>query len=309
MTDRSPLLGFLLAALSSLLGGSAVAVTRLLVAGIDPPVAPLAVVSVRYAIGALCLILFAGPAALRLLRTGDAPVLAGLGLLFYALFPYLFTLALANTTASRGAIALSTMPLLTLALAVAAGVERFRWPRLAGVVLALTGVGLALMQSLAAAGQDTAWCGDLVMVATAAVGAGYNVASRPYLRRHPALAITTLGMTIGAIVLGLATTATVGWSSLASAPASFWPAMLYLGTLGCAAPFWLWSAALERTQPTSVAVTVALNPVSAMLLGGYLLGETVPLALMLGLAAVLAGIALANWPQRNPGRGPRRQSL
>lgn len=300
MTDRNPLLGFLLAALSSLLGGSAVAVTRLLVAGIEPPVAPLAVVSVRYAIGALCLAAFAGRGALRLLRTADAPALAGLGLLFYALFPCLFTLALANTTASRGAIALSTMPLLTLSLAVVAGVERFRWPRLAGVVLALTGVGLALMQSLGMTGQDTAWRGDLLMVATAALGAGYNVASRPYLRRNPVLAITALGMAIGAAVLAIATTATTGWSSLAAAPASFWPAMLYLGVLGCAAPFWLWSAALERTQPTSVAVTVALNPVSAMLLGTYLLGEVVPLVLVLGLVAVLAGIVLANWPQADP---------
>jgi drug/metabolite transporter (DMT)-like permease len=39
-----------------------------------------------------------------------------------------------------------------------------------------------------------------------------------------------------------------------------------------------------------------------MLLGGYLLGETVPLALMLGLAAVLAGIALANWPEADRSR-------
>lgn len=296
MTDRNPLLGFLLAALSSLLGGSAVATTRLLVAGTEPPVAPLVVVSLRYAIGALCLVLLAGGPALRLLRSPDRAPLAGLGLWFYALFPYLFTLALANTTASRGALALSTMPLLTMALAVAVGFERFRWTRLAGIALALAGVAVALLQSLSSGAPAGAWTGDLIMVATAAAGAAYNVVSRPYLRRHPALAVTALGMTIGALALAATTTATVGWASLATVPAGFWPAMLYLGVVGCAAPFWLWSAALERTQPTSVAVTVALNPVSAMLLGSYLLREPVPMALVLGLAAVLAGIALANWP-------------
>jgi len=256
------------------------------------------VVSLRYAIGALCLLLLAGGPALRLLRGPDLRPMLGLGLWFYALFPYLFTLALANTTAARGALALSTMPLLTMALAVAAGVERFRWPRLAGIALALAGVGLALRQSLGGDALAGAWIGDLIMVATAAVGAGYNVISRPYLRRYPALAVTALGMAIGAVALVLATTALVGWTSLAAAPPGFWAAMLYLGVLGCAAPFWLWSAALERTQPTSVAVTVALNPVSAMLLGTIFLGESVSLALIGGLAAVFAGIALATWPGR-----------
>jgi len=302
MIDRSPLLGFLLAALSSLLGGSAVAVTRLLVAGIEPPIDPLAVVSLRYAIGALCLAAIAAPGAVRVLQSRDAPAIIGLGVWFYAFFPYLFTLALAHTTAGRGALALATMPVLTLAGALLAGFERFRWLRVAGIALALVGVAVSLQRALSAGGPTDAWRGDLIMLAATAAVALYNVVSRPYLRRHPSLAMTALGMTVGAIVLATTTTATVGWSSLASAPASVWPAMAYLGVLGCAAPFWLWSAALERTQPTSVAVTVALNPVSAMLLGGYLLGETVPLALVLGLAAVLAGIALANWPQADPPR-------
>jgi drug/metabolite transporter (DMT)-like permease len=298
MIDRSPLLGFLLAALSSLLGGTAVVVTRLLVAGIQPPVEPLAVVSLRYAIGAACLAAIAAPGALRVLRSPDAPAALALGVWFYAFFPFLFTLALAHTTAGRGALALTTMPVLTLAGALLAGVERFRWVRVAGIALALIGVAAALHRALAVGGQPDAWRGDLIMVAATAAVALYNVVSRPYLRRHPSLAMTSLGMTVGAIVLAATATATVGWSSLAAAPASFWPAMLYLGVVGCAAPFWLWSAALERTQPTSVAVTVALNPVSAMLLGAWLLGEPVPLALVLGLVTVLAGIVLANWPER-----------
>ena len=55
---------------------------------------------------------------------------------------------------------------------------------------------------------------------------------------------------------------------------------------------------IRYTTPTRVAVTVTLNPVASMVLAALLLGEAVTPRLMLGLVAVIAGIALANWPVR-----------
>jgi drug/metabolite transporter (DMT)-like permease len=43
-----------------------------------------------------------------------------------------------------------------------------------------------------------------------------------------------------------------------------------------------------------VAVFLALNPITAIALGALLLGEPVTIRLLLGLAAVLAGIQLAS---------------
>jgi drug/metabolite transporter (DMT)-like permease len=68
--------------------------------------------------------------------------------------------------------------------------------------------------------------------------------------------------------------------------------------IGAALTFMLWSWALERTTPTRVAISVTLNPVSSMALGALWLDESVSLRLMLGLLAVLTGIALAAWPVR-----------
>ncbi|HVD16813.1 MAG TPA: DMT family transporter [Actinomycetota bacterium] len=60
--------------------------------------------------------------------------------------------------------------------------------------------------------------------------------------------------------------------------------------------FLLWTAALSRLTPTRVAVYVSLNPVVAALLGVWLLGERRSVPFAIGFAAVVAGVALVNWP-------------
>jgi drug/metabolite transporter (DMT)-like permease len=70
--------------------------------------------------------------------------------------------------------------------------------------------------------------------------------------------------------------------------------VLFLGTLGGAVGFGLWTWALQRSTPSRVAVFLALNPITAIALGALLLGEPVTIRLLLGLAAVLAGIQLAS---------------
>lgn len=297
-------IGVLAAAASSLLGGSAVAVTRLAVRSVDP----LAVATIRYAIAALCLLPVLFAAGLRPKRggiEGQWPAALALCLLFFGLFPYLFTTGLKHTTAARGALALATMPMQTLLLAAAFGAERLTAAKLAGVVLALAGLAIALSQSLGAAGSPEAWRGawrgDLMMAAAGFLGAVFNVGSRFYLVGIPALPLCAAGTLVGSLALSAALAATGaagGAGPLSAIPPGSWGALVYLGVIGGALTFFLWVFALTRATPTRVAVTVTLNPVSAMTLGALILGEALAPSLILGLAAVVAGIALCNWPGR-----------
>ena len=90
--------------------------------------------------------------------------------------------------------------------------------------------------------------------------------------------------------------------ALAGPPPAFtpagWLAVGFLGLFGAALTFMLWSLGLAYATPTLVAITVTLNPVVAMVLGASLLGEPVTARLLVGLAAVAAGIALATRPGR-----------
>ena len=73
-------------------------------------------------------------------------------------------------------------------------------------------------------------------------------------------------------------------------------ALAFGGSLG----YFLWIWALQRSTPTRSSVFIALNPMTATLLGVLLLSEAITLTFILGLAGVIAGIVIANWqPGRN----------
>ncbi|MEJ1975590.1 MAG: hypothetical protein WDN49_05380 [Acetobacteraceae bacterium] len=107
---------------------------------------------------------------------------AGLGLLFFGLFPILFNASLVFTTAARGALALSTLPLLTLVAGAVLGVEKLTARKGHGRVHrhARRRHGAAVRAAFAPPG---AWRGDLLMVGAALCMALYSVWSKPFIRR------------------------------------------------------------------------------------------------------------------------------
>lgn len=280
-------MGVAAALASSTLGGTSVVATRFVMGALDP--ATLGVF--RFGIG--CLLLLPVVAMLRAPwpPRRDWPAAVLLGLLFFAAFPFLFNAALAHTTAARGALALSTQPLLTLAVGAALGVERLTPRKATGVLLAMAGVALALGAGLADA-PPGAWRGDLLMVGAAACGTLYSLWSRPFVRRSSPLAFSALGMAAGAAGL-VALALSTGPAALPALDSAGWAAVLYLGVIGGALTFFLWVFALGRTTPTRVAISVTVNPVVAALLGILALGEPLGWPLLAGLAAVAAGIGLA----------------
>lgn len=295
-------LGVAAALASSTLGGTSVVATRYLMDALDP--ATLGVF--RFGIG--CALLLPVVPALRAPwpPRRDWPAVALLGLLFFTAFPFLFNTALAHTTAAHGAVALSTQPLLTLAVGAALGVERLTRRKAAGVLLAMAGVALALGTGLADA-PPRAWIGDLLMVGAAGCAALYSVWSRPFVRRSSPLSFSAIGMAAG--VCGLAALAlSAGPAALPALDPAGWAAVLYLGLIGGALTFFLWVFALGRTSPTRVAISVTVNPVAAALFGTLALGEPLGWPLLAGLAAVAAGIGVAATDGRRIAKEPASAS-
>ncbi|KQP21583.1 DMT family transporter [Pseudorhodoferax sp. Leaf267] len=287
--------GMAAAMLSSALGGAAVGATRYLAGVLDP----LAVGVFRFGIGVLLLAPLAllGKAAWPSRR--DWPATAGLGLLFFALFPLLFNASLRYTTAARGALALSALPLLTMAVAAALGVERLNARKTTGVLIAMAGVAAALLTGLSTA-PPGAWRGDLLMLAAALCMACYSVWSRPVIRRAGPVTFTVAAMAVGVLGLLPLALARGSFAPVAQFGTAQWLAIGYLGVFGGAIGFFLWAWALGRTGPTLVAVSVTVNPVTAALVGAWVLDEPLRWNLVLGLVAVLAGIALASTARERP---------
>jgi drug/metabolite transporter (DMT)-like permease len=281
-------IGVSIAVLSSLLGGTAAAITRYLVSGADP----VALAFLRWGIGFSCLL----PAALLLKvrwpARGDLWQVAGLGVSFFGLFFILYNIAISFTTAARASLALATLPLQTMVVAALLGVEPLTMRKTVGVCIAVFGAGAALAAGLASAPAG-AWRGELIMTAAVFFMAFYNVLSRPIIRRSSALGFLTVGMAAGAVALLVAGFFAGSLAALKSFETPQWIAGIYLGVGGGAAAFVLWVMALERATPTRVANTMTVNPIAAALLAALLVGEPMTLDLVFGLIAVFAGIWLA----------------
>ena len=285
-----PFLAVLAAGFSAMIGGSAVVATRLAV----PESNALAVTFLRFFGASTLMLAYTLPRAKIRIEWRDMPAIVVLGLLQFALFAWFFSAALQYVPAARGALVLSTQPLLTLALAVLLKRERYTWAKAAGGVVALLGVAFALGDRVAVSGAD-ALRGDLLMFGAAVTGSIYNVTSGFYLRKYPSLVLCSVMLPVGALALLAAIVIGGDFSGFTGFSWRGWCAIAYLMTIGGAVTFFLWIWALEHTTPSRVAITVTRNPVAAVILGALVLSEPVGWRLLVGLAAIIAGITVANW--------------
>ena len=282
------LTGVLAAVASSALGGTSVGATRFVM----PLTDPVTLGVLRFGFGCCFLLPLALWQRSRWPLRRDWPAVAGLGLLFFALFPVLFNGSLAYTSAARGALALSTLPLITMLVAAWLKVEPLTMRKGIGVLIAMLGVASALLSSLETAPAH-AWRGDLLMVGAALCMGTYSVLSRPIIDRSSPLGFTIVAMAAGTVVMALLSWSSGGFHSMSRFGSAQWMAVAYLGVFGSALTFFLWALALAHTTPTRVAVSVTVNPVTASIVGAVFLHEPIRRNALIGLAAVLAGIGIA----------------
>ena len=285
MSER---LGIWAAILSSAFGGMAAAVTRFAIGDIDP----VTLAAFRFGGGVLLLLPLAFASRSRWPRGRDWIGVASLGLMFFAFFFILYNQAMAYTTASRGALALSVLPLATMVVGALLGIENLTKRKTAGVLIAVAGVAVALAAGLATAPAG-AWRGDAIMVTATLCMALYNVWSRPFIARSSALGFVTAGMAVGGAALVLIAVFSGGFAVVGRFGAGQVLAVTYLAVCGGAVAFFLWVFALQHTTPTRVASTMTVNPIAASLLAALIVSEPIGPPLLVGIVAVGTGIWVA----------------
>lgn len=281
--------GVLAAILSSTVGGLNTAVTRFVIGATDPA----ALAGMRFGFGFLLLVPIALVLRSRWPRGKDWLYVALLGILFFSVFMGLFNLALKYTTAARCALSIATLPLMTMLVGSVLRIESLTKRKTVGVLIAIGGVVIALITGLKGA-PDGAWRGDSIMVAGTLCFAFYSVWSRPFIARSSPLGFVTAGMGSGSFVMCIVAAGIGGFASVGDLGTEQWAAILYLGIFGAALTFYLWVLALARTTPTKVTNTITLNPVMASIAATFLVGETIGLSLIVGIAAVFTGILIAS---------------
>jgi len=286
------------AATAAVLFGASVVAVRVAVRDVPP----ISLAVLRMGQGGLLLagvLLVVAPGLLRA-RWERLRLFALLGLVLFAAFPLTFNIGLQYTEASRGAVMLATMPVWSALLGRIAG-ER----QVLGVGLSVAGIALAFVEPGRALGGDPMrLVGDGLLLLTGLLGAIYGLVAKRVLAVDSPATITTYAMLFGTLVLLPAAIAEGMLPAIRELDWRLVGLIVFLGVLGGAVAFLLWTAALTRLTPTQVAVYVNLNPVVAALLGILLLGERRSGVFALGFAAVVTGVLLVNWPARGPDRGP-----
>ncbi|MGE0254689.1 MAG: DMT family transporter [Alphaproteobacteria bacterium] len=290
--DRRALWGAVVAVASTATAGAAMVAVRFAVAEVPPLALTLMRMATTLAVIAPLALLLGG----KWPRGRDLAFVVTLGIVLFAFGQWLVSVSLSFTTAARGAIIFSTMPVMTLVAAAALGIERLTAAKAGGVVLAMAGIALAMGGG--AAGVPGGWRGDAIMVVSTVIIAGYNIVARDAARRYPPFVFITANMAPAVVVLGLITAATgTPLLTLDLAP-EVWAAVAFIGLVGGAAAYGLFLLAISMTTPTRVAIAVPVNPLVAILLGAAVLGEHVGVGTIVGFLCVAAGVVLVNLPAR-----------
>ncbi len=218
------------------------------------------------------------------------------GLLFSLEFMCLYS-ALDITTVSRSSVIFYSMPVwLSLIAHLFFPGERLTGLKIVGLMLAMTGVAIALADR---GGGQVSWAGDLLALAAAICWAAIVVCVRltPLSKVPPAQQLMCQVMVSAPILLILAPF--MGPLLREVAPihiAGLLFQIVFIASLGFLVWFWL----MTIYPSSSVASFSFLSPVFSVLLGWFLLSEDVAPSVWGALVLVASGIYLINRRPRVP---------
>ena len=172
--------------------------------------------------------------------------------------------------------------------------------RSVAIVLAVAGVATALGEHDAAVAPH-ALRGDAIMFLGILSAATFNVFSKRYLIRYGSVPVMSWAMIVGVSILFLlALVFGKPFSGSLAFDLEGWVIVLLLAVPGGALMLFLWGRALQLITPTQAAITVGLNPLTAILLGAWLLAEPITFNVLIGFVLIVGAIVLAS--MRRPGR-------
>ena len=211
------------------------------------------------------------------------------GVLWFGLYNVALNAAEQRVDAGTAAMLVNVGPILIAVLAGLLLGEGFPPRLLAGSVVAFAGVVLIGLASSSAPRAD-GWGAVLCLVAAVAYAVSV-VAQKPLLQRMPALQVTWVACTVGAVVCLPFAPDLVHDVTHADGAATAW--VVYLGLGPTAAAFTTWAYALARTSAGRLGSTTYLVPAVATLLAWALLGEVPAAWSLVGGVVCLAGVAVA----------------
>lgn len=256
---------------------------------------PLLFGGIRSVIGALALV----PVAAALGRSARLrehwAAYAVLTLLNVVGFFSLQTLAIDVLPSGLAAVLIYLQPVLTGVLAGPLLGEHVGTPALVGLLLGFGGI---VAVSASAISGHVSIGGVLLAVAAAVVWSLGTIATKRYSTVVDGWWAVSVSFGVGGVVMTLLGLGVEGphidWS------AAFVLALAYSALIGTALAWGLWFALVASGDATRAAAVIFFVPLVSVAVGAVVLGESLPLSLLLGAALVVLGVWLVNRPAGSP---------
>jgi probable blue pigment (indigoidine) exporter len=194
-------------------------------------------------------------------------------------------------------------PLLVMAMAWAVlGQRPVRLSALAGAT-SIAGMGLLLLPNAVGlsagmwdkAGLGAAFAGAVCMAAGTYLSKAWSASAEPNARPIPLTAFTGWQLTLGGLML----LPLAGWMepALLSLTAVQVSGYAYLTLIGTLLTYVLWFNGIRRLSPVAVSALGLLSPLTAFLLGWFILGQQIQGISLAGLVLVVASVLVVQWAQ------------
>jgi len=256
-------------------------------------VSPFVLASFRAVFGALLLTLVA-----RLFASDESPpsrrdrvTLALLSLFGVVANQTLYISGLSRTTATNATLLVSTIPVFTVLVGLVSGVERPTRLGLIGVLVALAGV-VVLVNPGRLDLSDKSLVGDVLIALNSLSYAIYLVAARRILARRSALSVIASVFRWGAIPILLLASRDLAAFRPAVLSGTAWAAIAGVVIFATVLAYSLNAWGLAKTNATTTAVFVYVQPLVAGTMAYFVLGERPGARTFAAAALIFAGVAL-----------------
>ena len=253
-------------------------------------------IALRFALGA-ALVALAGwrNGDFRRVTRADWPRLALLGFVGITVQQLLQISGQATAQASVAAFLASTAPAFTVALAAMVLREKLGTGQIVGVTLAAVGAVVV------STGGDVAALargqfgerGNVLVLLSAIVWAAFTILNKRVVEGRPSTVVTAGMFFFGWLFVLPVFIAQQGWREIGHLSPTGWLAVLYVSVLASAVAYLVNSHSLKHIPASRVAVIQNLESMIATAAAVLFLGERVTGAMLLGGAAIIAGVYLA----------------
>ncbi|MFG2008207.1 DMT family transporter [Micromonospora sp. NPDC048868] len=248
----------------------------------------------RLAIGALVLVALLarrlGPVLAALRSEPVALVGVGIGLGGYQA---LYFLAVAS-----GGVGVATVVSLGLAPVLIFGWESLRARRLPGRTMlgALVAGVIGLVLITVSVGEPGTTAPRPLLGLLAAFGSGVGYAASTVLSRHAAQRVAPMTLTTVSAAVGALALAPIALAEGIGVPARLAPIglLLHLGVVTTAVAYALFYAGLRSITGSAAALATLAEPLTAVLLAGWIVGESLPVPVLVGGVLLLGAVTVVH---------------